>query len=252
MELIPAIDLREGRCVRLLRGDFAAQTVYSEEPECVLEHYRALGARRVHVVDLDGARQGTQPNRAAVLALARNRFVSLQVGGGLRDLASIRELLEAGIERVVIGSIAVSAPEKVIHWTKNIEPEHIVLALDVRLDAARTPFLTTNGWQQSTAQVLWDVVERYARAGFVHVLCTDVSRDGALEGPNFELYAQAVRRYPQLQWQASGGVSSAHDLWALRECGVAAVISGRAMLENRIALEELRPFLPGASSPAST
>jgi len=252
MELIPAIDLKAGRCVRLYKGDFAAETVYSNDPAQILDRYVRLGARRVHVVDLDGARDGEQANRAVIEKLASRRDVRLQVGGGLRTLARVDALLAAGAERVVIGSVAVKAPEEVINWTKEIEPKRIVLALDVRLDGARTPFLTTHGWQQPTAQVLWDVVERYARAGFVHVLCTDVSRDGALEGPNFELYAQAVRRYPQLQWQASGGVSSARDLWALRECGVAAVISGRAMLENRIALEELRPFLPSASSPAST
>ncbi|MGH8185914.1 MAG: HisA/HisF-related TIM barrel protein, partial [Steroidobacteraceae bacterium] len=123
MELIPAIDLRDGRCVRLLKGDFAAETVYSNEPATVLERYRALGARRVHVVDLDAARDGAQPNRAIVLELAGKRGVQLQVGGGLRSLDRIRELLDAGVERAVIGSVVVTAPEQVLRWMQELDPQ---------------------------------------------------------------------------------------------------------------------------------
>jgi phosphoribosylformimino-5-aminoimidazole carboxamide ribotide isomerase len=251
MELIPAIDLKAGRCVRLYKGDFDAETVYSNDPVEVLERYRRVGARRIHVVDLDGARDGTQPNRAVVLDLVRQRDVRLQVGGGLRTLQRVNELLAAGVERAVVGSIAVAAPDEVIGWLQQTEPGRIVLALDVRLDASGTPMLSTHGWQQTSTTVLWSAVERFAKHGLAHVLCTDISRDGALTGPNLELYAQAVRRFPELQWQASGGVASAGDLAALRECGVAAVISGKAMLEHKISPEELRPFLPNASSPAS-
>lgn len=252
MELIPAIDLSEGRCVRLFKGDFAAQTVYSDDPGAVLESYRALGAQRVHVVDLDGARDGAQPNRAAILQLAQQRDVRLQVGGGLRTIERVRALLDAGVERAVIGSIAVAAPDEVAAWSQELGADRLVLALDVRLDAAGQPLLTTHGWRQTSAATLWSAVERFARAGLQHVLCTDVARDGALAGPNFELYAEAVRRFPELQWQASGGVASARDLASLRECGVAAVISGKALLEHKINPEELRPFLPNASSPALT
>lgn len=250
MELIPAIDLKEGRCVRLFKGDFAAETVYSNEPASVLERYRALGARRVHVVDLDGARDGNQPNREIVLGLAAQRKTRLQVGGGLRSLERIRALLDAGVERAVIGSVAVTAPEEVAHWMTQIDPKRIVLAFDVRLDPAGVPMLTTHGWQQTSAVVLWQAVEQFLNHGLGHVLCTDVARDGAMTGPNCELYAEAVRRFPELQWQASGGVASVRDLFALRDCGVAAVISGKAMLENKISAEELRPFLPNASFPA--
>lgn len=250
MELIPAIDLKEGRCVRLFKGDFAAETVYSNEPASVLERYRALGARRVHVVDLDGARDGNQPNREIVLGLAAQRKTQLQVGGGLRSLERIRALLDAGVERAVIGSVAVAAPEEVAHWMTQIDPKRIVLAFDVRLDPAGVPMLTTHGWQQTSAVVLWQAVEQFLNHGLGHVLCTDVARDGAMTGPNCELYAEAVRRFPELQWQASGGVASVRDLFALRDCGVAAVISGKAMLENKISAEELRPFLPNASFPA--
>ena len=251
MELIPAIDLRGGRCVRLLKGDFAAETVYSNEPQSVLEGYRALGARTVHIVDLDGARDGTQPNREAVLAMARQRVARLQVGGGLRTLERVRELLEAGIERAVIGSLAVTSPQEVVRWMTEIDPQRFVIALDVRLNDAGVPLVTTHGWQQTSSLELWAALEPFLKAGLRHVLCTDVARDGALTGPNVTLYAEAVRRFPELQWQASGGVANASDLRALDACGVAAAISGRAMLENRISSPELRLFLPDASSPAS-
>jgi phosphoribosylformimino-5-aminoimidazole carboxamide ribotide isomerase len=248
MELIPAIDLKDGRCVRLFKGDFAAETVYSNDPSEVLHRYRALGARRVHVVDLDGAKDGTQANRDVTLKLAADRSVKLQVGGGLRSLARVQALLDSGVERAVIGSVAINSPDEVISWFKQVDPTRIVLALDVRLDAAGVPILTTHGWQQTSNVVLWTAVERFLQSGLTHVLCTDVARDGALTGPNCELYAEAVRRFPELQWQASGGVATARDLVALRDCGVAAAISGKALLENKIPSQELRPFLPNALS----
>jgi phosphoribosylformimino-5-aminoimidazole carboxamide ribotide isomerase len=246
MELIPAIDLKNGRCVRLFKGDFAAETVYSNDPSEILVRYRAFGARRVHVVDLDGAKDGTQVNRDAIVQLASEKSVKLQVGGGLRSLDRVKALLDAGVERAVIGSVAINSPDVVISWLSEVDPSRLVLALDVRLDDSNVPLLTTHGWQQSSGVTLWKIVERFARSGIAHVLCTDVARDGALTGPNFELYAEAVRRFPELQWQASGGVATARDLIGLRECGVAAVISGKALLENKISAQELRPFLPNA------
>src|SRR5690606_10817561 len=149
-------------------------------------------------------------------------------------------------------SVAVTAPDEVAHWMTQVDPKRIVLAFDVRLNSSGVPLLTTHGWLQTSDVVLWDAVERFLNHGLGHVLCTDVARDGAMTGPNCELYAEAVRRFPDLQWQASGGVASGADLFALRDCGVAAVISGKAMLENKISAEELRPFLPNASFPALT
>jgi phosphoribosylformimino-5-aminoimidazole carboxamide ribotide isomerase len=251
MELIPAIDLRDGRCVRLFQGDFDAETVYADDPSLVLDRYRSFGARRVHLVDLDGARDGSQPNREIILSFARDRSIRFQVGGGLRTLARVRDLLASGIERAVIGSVAATSPDEVATWMQEIDPTRLVFAFDIRLDANATPFLTTHGWQRTSDVTLWSAVERYAALGLTHVLCTDVSRDGALTGPNLDLYADAVQRFPAVAWQASGGVSNAADLAALRDCGVAAVISGRALLENRISPAELQPFLPNASSPAS-
>jgi len=252
MELIPAIDLKGGRCVRLFKGDFAAETVYSNEPQTVLDRYIALGAGRVHIVDLDGAKDGEQPNREIVMSLAARKSAKLQVGGGLRTLARVKAYLDRGVERAVIGSLAVTAPDEVRGWFSEVDPERLVLALDVRIDSSGTPLLTTHGWQDTSTTSLWTAVERYVSHGLTHVLCTDISRDGALSGPNLSLYREAVERFPSVAWQASGGVASGADLTALNEVGVAAVISGKAMLENKISLEELRPFLPNASFPAST
>jgi phosphoribosylformimino-5-aminoimidazole carboxamide ribotide isomerase len=252
MELIPAIDLRGGRCVRLLRGDFAAETVYADDPLEVAAQYRALGARRVHLVDLDGARDGAQANRAVIRRLLAAFDFQWQVGGGVRVLADVRALLDAGAARVVVGSIAVAVPEELLRWADDVGAGAFVLAFDVRLDAQGIPRLATHGWREQTARTLWEALDAYATHGFIDVLCTDVARDGALEGPNDALYAQAGQRYPRLRWQASGGVRDARDLARLRACGVAAAICGRALLEQRIDVKELRPYLPNASSPVST
>jgi phosphoribosylformimino-5-aminoimidazole carboxamide ribotide isomerase len=246
MFLIPAIDLRGGRCVRLYQGDFAAETRYDIEPHELLARYRALGASWLHVVDLDGARAGTQVNRAVIVALASQRAVRLQAGGGLRDAAAIDQLLRTGIARAVIGSAAVSAPDQVREWLHRFGSDALVLALDVRLDAEGVPRCTIHGWEKQSALSLWDAVERFAADGLRHVLCTDVARDGALTGPNVALYDEATRRFPGISWQASGGVSSAADLHALATTGVAAAISGRALLDERISRKELEPFLPNA------
>ncbi len=246
MQLIPAIDLKDGRCVRLYQGDFAAETRYEVTPEGLYERFADLGARWLHLVDLDGARDGAQAHLPLIGALARRGRLKMQVGGGLRERASVERTLAAGASRVVIGSLAVTDPDLVAGWLRKLGPEAIVLALDVRLDAAGTPRLATHGWVEQSPLVLWDVVARFLGAGLRHVLCTDVDCDGALSGPNFDLYVEAVRRFPEIQWQASGGVRDVRDLWALGGGGIAAAVSGRALLENRMTPEELQPFLPAA------
>jgi phosphoribosylformimino-5-aminoimidazole carboxamide ribotide isomerase len=246
MQLIPAIDLRGGRCVRLLQGRFDAETVYATDPAEIVGLYRDLGARYLHIVDLDGARDGSRGNRAAVAALAVEPGISIQVGGGVRTRAVAAELLALGVQRVVVGSVAVTRPEEVQEWLVEFGADRVILAFDVRIDTTDTPRLATHGWEQQTEASLWDVVEAYAASGAQHVLCTDVARDGALSGPNIGLYDEAMRRFPAVLWQASGGVSSGADLRALAGTGVASVISGRALLEGRIPAQELEPFLPSA------
>lgn len=246
MRLIPAIDLRGGHCVRLYQGDYDAETRYPVEPQQLLDRYRDLGARWLHVVDLDGARDGEQPNRAAILALARQTAVRIQVGGGVRDRSTVAALLEAGVSRVVVGSAAITQPSQVRQWLQHFGAPAIVLAFDVRLDQNGRPLCAIHGWREQSALDLWSAVEGYADAGLRHVLCTDVARDGALSGPNLDLYKECVRRFPQIEWQASGGIRDAADLEALAATGAAAAISGRALLEQRFTPQELRPFLPNA------
>ena len=246
MLLIPSIDLRGGHCVRLLQGDFAAETRYELTPHDLLLRYRQLGANWLHIVDLDGARDGMLINRDVIHRLAAQRAVHLQVGGGIRSAAAIEDLLSHGVSRVVIGSAAVEQPEASRGWLQRHGAERICLAFDVRLDEGGVPRLRTRGWREQSAVSLWDAVQMYLQSGLVHVLCTDIERDGALAGPNLALYAEALRRFPQIQWQASGGVASGADLAALAALGVPAAISGKALLEERITRAELQPFLPNA------
>jgi phosphoribosylformimino-5-aminoimidazole carboxamide ribotide isomerase len=246
MHLIPAIDLRDGYCVRLLHGDFEAETRYPTDPETLLIKYRDLGAGWLHIVDLDGARGGTLDNRAIILQLAAQKAVKLQVGGGLRNTAALAQMLDAGVARVVVGSAALTQAEQVQAWLIHFGPDRLTLAFDVSIDDHGVPRVMTHGWQQQSEHTLWNAVESYVASELKHVLCTDVGRDGALTGPNVDLYAEAVRRYPQIEWQASGGIRNAHDLHALAEVGASAAISGKALLEDLIPVEELQPFLPNA------
>jgi phosphoribosylformimino-5-aminoimidazole carboxamide ribotide isomerase len=244
MRLIPAIDLKDGHCVRLLQGDFATETRYNADPQTLLAKYRDYGADWLHIVDLDGARDGSTGNRALIAGLAGQSAVKLQVGGGLRNTAAVAQMLDLGASRVVVGSAALIKADQVRTWLKYFGPDHITLAFDVRLDETGTPCVATHGWRQQSKLSLWEAVTNFANFELQHVLCTDVSRDGALTGPNVALYAEAVRRFPHIQWQASGGVRNAGDLHALAECGAAAAISGKALLEELIPIEELRTFLP--------
>jgi phosphoribosylformimino-5-aminoimidazole carboxamide ribotide isomerase len=198
------------------------------------------------VVDLDGARDGDGANREIIAQLAAQDTVKLQVGGGLRDTAAVMHMLERGVARVVIGSAAVTQIDQVRVWLREFGSERMVLAFDVRLDATGTPCVAIHGWREQSTLSLWTALENFAEFGLEHVLCTDVSRDGALSGPNVGLYAEGVQRFPQIEWQASGGIRDARDLHALAQAGAAAAISGKALLEDLIPLEELQPFLPNA------
>ena len=250
MLLIPSIDLRQGRCVRLLKGDFAAETRYELEPHELLGRYRALGATWLHVVDLDGAKDGALANRAIIVALASQPAVNVQAGGGVRSAETAHDLLGHGVDRVVVGSAAIERPGDVARWIARFGPERVCLAFDVRVDAASVPRVRTRGWTEGGTLSLWDAVEPFRACGLRHVLCTDIDRDGALAGPNVDLYREALERFPELAWQASGGVRDAADLTALERIGIDAAVSGKALLEERITPEELRPFLRNASSPA--
>ena len=238
MIVYPAIDLRGGRCVRLSEGNFDTETVYGTDPLAVARGFAAAGATWLHVVDLDGAKDPAKRQTALVHLLARDSGLKLQTGGGIRDVTHVESLLAAGATRVIVGSLAVRDPALVRGWLSLFGPEKIVLALDVRLDAAGTPVVALSGWQASSGQALDAVLAGFVPAGLVHVLCTDISRDGLLQGPNFALYADLGARYPALQIQASGGVASLDDLRRLRTQGSGGAITGRALYERKFTLQE--------------
>ena len=246
MILIPSIDLRNGRCVRLLKGNFDQETRYDLEPHELLHRYRALGASWLHVVDLDGAKDGRLANRSVIVRLATSRALKIQVGGGVRSAAVVEDLLRNGIDRVIVGSAAVENPGEVQGWMKRYGAEKIGLAFDIRHDANGVPRVLIRGWTQESKLSLWEAIDSYLPHGLLHVLCTDADLDGAMQGPAVNLYKEFMKRYPRLQLQASGGVRSAADLAALADVGSAAAISGKALLEEAIKPSELKPFLPNA------
>ena len=242
MRIIPAIDLKDGKCVRLFKGEFDKTTEYSNDPAAIGRRFSALDVTDLHIVDLDGARSGTQQNREIVAQIASQSSLDIQLGGGIRGRDDVATWLEAGVARCIIGSVAIDEPQVVAGWMDEFGADRIVLALDVRLDDDGLPLLTARGWTEESGVTLWESLDAYAASGAVHILCTDVSRDGAMEGPNFHLYAEILQRYPTLQLQASGGVRDIEDLEMLRELGVPAAITGRALLDGEISEAEVSSF----------
>ena len=238
MIIYPAIDLRGGHVVRLTEGKFDQEKSYGDDPLAVARGFAAAGAAWLHVVDLDGAKDPAKRQTALVEKLARDSGLRVQTGGGIRDESQVSALFKAGVQRVIIGSLAVRQPELVRGWLKLFGPEKIILSPDVRLDATGIPRIAAAGWQETTGVALDDLLQSYLPAGLVNILCTDISRDGKLTGPNSSLYAQLVKRFPSLQIQASGGVSSLDDLRVLKTTGAAGAIVGRALYENKFTLRE--------------
>ncbi len=238
MIIYPAIDLRGGRVVRLTEGKFDQEKTYGDDPLAVAKDFAASGATWLHVVDLDGAKDPTKRQTALVEQIARGSRLRMQTGGGIRDESQIAALLAAGAQRVIVGSVAVKQPALVHDWLKKFGSEKIILSPDVRLEADGTPRVAAAGWQESTGVALDDFLAGFVAAGLVHILCTDISRDGKLTGPNVSLYASLTRKFPTLKIQASGGVSSLDDLRALQTTGADGAIVGRALYEKKFTLKE--------------
>lgn len=237
MILYPAIDLKDGVCVRLMHGRFDQVTRYDEIPAARLAAFAAEGAEWVHVVDLDGAEAGRAMQHNLIGELAASVAVRIQSGGGVRAEADVERLLEAGVSRVVVGSLAVTKSDEVLAWLDRFGSERITLALDVKYEDG-VPVPALKGWTQSAGVDLWSVLDRYPSDLLTHVLMTDVGRDGALTGPNLDLLAEALARRPELKLQASGGVAALEDLTAARDLGCDGAIVGRAIYEGRFTVAE--------------
>jgi phosphoribosylformimino-5-aminoimidazole carboxamide ribotide isomerase len=235
-DIIPAIDLRAGQVVRLAQGDYARQTVYPNDPVALAASYAAAGARWLHVVDLDGAQAGGLVNLPVIEALARTGL-RLQAGGGVRAVADVHRLLDAGVERVVLGSVAIRDPVRVAGWLERHGGERFTIALDTRWVDDRW-MLPSAGWTRAEARTLDELAPWYAAHGAKHLLCTDIDRDGMLAGCNLALYRHLLEIAPTLDVQASGGVRSVEDIRAARAVGAGGVILGRALLEGRFGLAE--------------
>lgn len=233
--IIPAIDIRGGKVVRLLMGDFNSETVFSLDPVELAKQYEADGATLLHIVDLDAARDGSSLNRELILQMVDAINIPAQVGGGVRDASDAAQLLTAGVHRVVVGSVAMKQPDVVVELLQRYGADRICIALDVRPDQDSYR-LTAAGWLETISTPLNKLLDFYVKYDIVHVLMTDVSRDGAMSGPNIELYRQVAAEFPSIKLQASGGVRSAEDLVDLKAAGAHAAIVGKALLIGAVSL----------------
>jgi phosphoribosylformimino-5-aminoimidazole carboxamide ribotide isomerase len=236
MLVIPSIDLQRGQCVRLRQGRFDEMSTYNILPEVLAEQYAYQGAKRIHIVDLDGAKLG-KPQHLDVFKTLKSCGLPIQAGGGIRNVTDAKAFMNAGVANIVMGSIAITAPALTLQIMKELGPENIILALDVNIEQ-NIPKPAIQGWQIKTNQSLWDIVAFYQKEGINTILCTDIAMDGMLNGPNFDLYEQAVNRFPMINWQASGGIRDLKDLSKLASISVQAAIIGRALYESEIHLSD--------------
>jgi phosphoribosylformimino-5-aminoimidazole carboxamide ribotide isomerase len=237
-ELLPAIDVRDGRVVRLRQGDYTRETRYDDAPLALARRYADDGARWLHLVDLDAARCGGYTLAPLLAQLAGETGLQVQTGGGIRDERDVETLLQAGAARVVVGSVAVREPERVAGWLRRFGPDRITVALDARQDAAGHWQLPTSGWTEDSGSGLESLLYHFSDAGLRHLLCTDIARDGMLSGPNLDLYAGILALAPRIQLQASGGIRDLADIAAARAAGCAGAVLGKALLDGRFALAD--------------
>jgi len=243
MQIIPAIDLLDGGCVRLKHGDFNQRQNYDADPVELAGEYAGQGAEWLHVVDLAASRDGARADIKPLIRLLQQSPQSVQTGGGVRDETDLQLRLEHGADRVVVGSICVTQPERFAGWLSEFGPDRVVAALDVQIDDSGIPWPRTHGWTQGSASSLWQLLDFFGDKGLKHLLCTDIGRDGAMTGPNLELYREIVSRYPDLSVQGSGGVSSLVDLEKLSQTGVDSAITGKALLEGYFTVAEAMEIL---------
>lgn len=238
IELIPAIDLIDGKCVRLSQGNYDSKRVYSENPVEVAKQLESYGVHRLHVVDLDGAASQHVVNYRVLEQIAGRTSLRIDFGGGIKSDEDLVIAFDNGAQMVTLGSVAVRQPELFVKWLGQYGTEKIILGADVKNGK-----IAVNGWKEESAQELMPFLEDYINKGVTKVLCTDISRDGMMEGPSTELYRQIMEAYPELHLIASGGVSCLDDILRLDEAGIPAVVFGKALYEGRITLKELSSLI---------
>ena len=236
--IFPAIDLMDGGCVRLLKGDFEQRTNYAAGPLDMAQSFASAGAQWLHIVDLDGAKNQMAAQSELIINIAKSANMKVQTGGGIRNIGQVKALLDGGIERVVIGSLAVKAPELIKNWMEELGSEKIVLAIDVFLDIDGTPRPATHGWTQTSGRSLWQVIDMFLGTGLQTILVTDIAKDGCLQGSNIALYKAILGRYPNLDLISSGGVGTLEDVRALKALDLSGIIIGKALYENKFTLRE--------------
>ncbi len=245
MQLIPSIDLLDGDVVRLRHGDFNECKRYPGSALQIANSYAEAGAEWLHVVDLAASRDGEAAETETLFQLMEQVSQLVQVGGGVRRGKDIVKRLKHGADRVVVGTLCVLQPQRFVRWLHEFGADHLVSALDVSIDEQGVPWPKTHGWTEGGEQNLWILLDYLSGNGLKHLLCTDISKDGALRGPNLQLYRELSQRYPDLQIQASGGVSGLRDLEDLKATGVASAISGKALLEGCFTVKEAIEILRG-------
>jgi phosphoribosylformimino-5-aminoimidazole carboxamide ribotide isomerase len=238
MEIIPAIDIIAGQCVRLSQGDYNRRKTYSDDPLMIARQFEDAGIRRLHLVDLDGARMKKVVNLEVLKRIAENTNLRIDFGGGVRTEEDLQDVFLAGARMVTAGSIAVREPDKFIQWLTYYGPDRIILGADVK---GRK--ITIGAWSETSDQDILDFIGYYQKTSIKFVVCTDVSKDGVLSGPSIDLYREVRSQFPDIKLIASGGVSSIKDLEGLEEVGIWGVIIGKAIYEGNIQLTELKSFL---------
>lgn len=236
--IIPAIDLIDGCVVRLHQGNYGARRDYGEDPLVRLQRYQASGAQLLHIVDLTGAKDPKARQIPLLRELLGSLSIPVQTGGGIRSADDVRSLLDAGAARVVVGSAAVKRTDEVAGWMKTFGADKLVLALDVRINKAGNAEVAVSGWQENSGVLMDDLIRAFEPSGLRYVLTTDISKDGTLAGPNTALYAKLAQTFPNIDFQASGGIGSLDDIRAVSHTGAAGIIVGRALLEGKFTLEE--------------
>jgi len=238
MIIIPAIDLIDGKCVRLTQGDYSQKKEYSKHPLEIAKRFEDTGLQRLHLVDLDGAKEKKVKNWKVLETIASKTSLVIDFGGGIATEKDLRIVFDSGAALATVGSIAVKNESEFIKWLLTFGPNRFLLGADVK-----DKMIVIHGWMEATENPVFDFIEKYFANGVEQIFCTDVSKDGKLEGPSVNLYREIIERFPDLYFIASGGVASLHDLHALDEIGCKAAIVGKALYENRISLTELKEFL---------